>query len=211
MNNPFLPALASPAPPETLTPLLARRVRSAQFHARSVAAVDAGLEKLRTVLDGHISTDMVHIQHGSVLTEAPSRDIARVDVGILPTGFKRRWQNRGAFTPDAALGISLFFTDNYTYSPQNDPIPVGRLSLNIVLRSWGRIPPDEMARIARSVDGTSVHYGALGFDMFGTSVSVVRREGDVLEVDELERLLAPLVPHVIDYFRLMRMRDLGDG
>lgn len=207
----FAPAATTNTPPDTLTPLLARRVKSAGFHAPSVQAVDLAIEKLRYALDGHISTDMVRIQHGSVLTETPSRDIARVDVGILPTGIKRHWQNRGAFTPDAALGISLFFTDNYTYSPQNDPLPSGRLSFQLLIRSWGKLSSDEITHLSRTVDGISTTYGMIGFDTAGTSISLTREEGRILQTSELEHLLAPLIPHVFNYFTLMHIPHPGNA
>lgn len=188
-----------------------RRIDTIRFHGSALMMVHEAVGRIGSVvLDGRISTDIINANTTAIDTTNPSTDIARADVGILPTGVYRRWSGRGVFTPDAALSVSVIFDDRYEYPGQGRrPRPLGQIALTIYARSWGKLSAEEEAAITK-VSGALSEYGDNGFDRCGTRAVIRREAGQKLDQEEVETVLAPLAGHVLRYFDIMGLEDPGD-
>lgn len=191
---------------------LQRRADSIEFHAQALTSLGDALKKMGTVvLDGRISTDLVNNTKVNTEAVSPSEEIARNDVGILPTGVLRSWTTpERIFTPDAALGITAMFEDKYEYPGKGQsPRPLGELTLSIYAKSWGKLTQKEQKALAE-VSGTSFDYGDRGYARQGSLAIIQRELGQKIDQDEIEAVLAPFAGHVLGYFDIMRLKNPGD-
>lgn len=184
---------------------LMRRTQGIEVHQESMLATMRAIVTMgERVLQDRVSTDLC--MHGASDLEnvSPSKELAHLGFGVLPTGAPRRWQGYGTWTPDSAMGVDLRLRDEYDYSNRSaGPRPLGRVGLVLSARTWGRLSEEDGAVIG-SVEGAEVlPYVDNGFSRRGTTVHVRRTAEQPLTQPEVETVLAPLSLHIINYFALM--------
>lgn len=197
--------------------LLARRAETIRSHSPSVNNVMAALRDMGAfILDKRISTDLLVEEKMDIQNVRASEEIGHISCSLIPVIGRRRPETPYglgfSWTPDVALQLNFLFRDKYDYSKDRpgggkEPTPTGNVYLQMHTRTWGRLRDEEAGRI-NALEHTWAEYGDRGHHRNGTSVTSRREPGQVITQFEAETILAPLAPHVIDYFDLVGRPDL---
>lgn len=187
---------------------LARRMQTASSHTESIAAIAKTIRQMGdAVLNNRISTDLFITGTDRIKNEDPSEAVMERQVGILPVGNRKRWYDRGLWSPDVAMSVGIFLKDRYAYQKPGRPQPTGDVGLMMHVRTWGMLSQAETAAV-QAIEGTHVVYGDNGFDRRGTIVTMQRDSYQPLFPDEVEAVMAPLSQHILSYFDIMGQTDL---
>lgn len=196
---------------------LARRQTAIDGHKQSVENSIQALRLMgRVVLAGKISTNLLIEHKGPDINNTrASEKIGHISCQVIPALGGTLGQSRlpglgFSWSPDIALQIDFIFSDKYDYSQDSsNPMPTGNVELAIDHRSWGRISDEETQEISALSKGynTWAKYADQGFWRHGTNITTVRETGAIVTPEEAEAMLAPLAPHVINYFDLIGKPD----